>query len=191
MRVANILGLSSIVIAAPLVWCVACSTTGGGEGSTASVGSNLEPSLVEGAPTCGTLGLGTVFVDDPVALDTTTIGGSFRLPPEGHNRVAIPTGDFKTFDWFSSVPMDAVIGQGPSSANVYRYDHAFADKGLHAPPGPDGELPIVVSVSFCSTEALDGGAIDAGGDAAADAGGDAAEDAGGGTSAEGGSAKTY
>jgi hypothetical protein len=63
------------------------------------------------------------------------------------------TVDDPFFDWSSSVGIDAVIVKGGSTANVYTYDEATGDTGLHAPINPNTNQPFGLShIEFCVDE---------------------------------------
>ena len=57
-------------------------------------------------------------------------------------------GEPRYFDWTSTVGIDAVYVKGGPTANVYLYDEALHDEGLHAPQGPYGPKGIS-HVTFC------------------------------------------
>jgi hypothetical protein len=56
----------------------------------------------------------------------------------------------ETFNWESTLRIDAVIVKGGTDSNVYVYDPAeFFGNGLHAPERGDGTYPDISHVEFC------------------------------------------
>jgi hypothetical protein len=97
--------------------------------------------VVPGNPDCGDLGLISLTKFEPV--DSGTQDG-----------VTITVDvDEPFFDWTSQIGIDAVIVKGGNNANVYHYDEATSDGGLHAPINPKNNQPFGLShIEFCYDE---------------------------------------
>lgn len=103
--------------------------------------SSVEPTLIEGNPTCKDLGYPFEYkIEDPYS-------GTFTF--DGFNTVTINT-DGTYFDWSSTLGMDAVMSKGGDAANVYFYDpESFGDEGLHSPNNSSGGPAAISHISFC------------------------------------------
>src|SRR5262245_19754715 len=93
--------------------------------------TTVTPVFVPGNPTCQDLGYDFGFKIDP------PVSGTYSI--DGINTVTFTT-DGVSFDWSSTLGMDAVISKGGPVANVYIYDppaEATSDTGLHSPVNPN------------------------------------------------------
>jgi hypothetical protein len=134
----------SICFASVILSAAACRVSSEDEESTRSAQSRLEPGVVEGNPTCASLGLGTAFVKDEDAKN-----GTFALGADGS--VTVSNADGNTFDWSATIGIDAVIVKGGPNANVYVYDpESMGGSGLHAPVNPaNGTFYGLSHIDFC------------------------------------------
>jgi hypothetical protein len=134
------------------------------------------PILVTGNPSCATLNAST----DPVFAGITSdfgyklnqplsnfVGGPFPLtqppgeltggaPQDPNNSVSValpgvPDPNGPSFNWTSTLGMDAVIVKGGPNADAYVYTpEAFFGNGLHAPTNPDnGQYFGISHIEFC------------------------------------------
>jgi hypothetical protein len=112
--------------------------------TTPGQATTVTPIFVAGNPTCTGLGYDFGFKVDPPNAGTYSI--------DGFNTVTVTT-DGISFDWSSTLGMDAVISKGGPNANVYIYDppaEAFSDTGLHSPINPNNGEPFGLShIEFC------------------------------------------
>jgi len=116
--------------------------------------SHVEPTSVDGNPSCTDLGYGFGFKLDPPTPGTYAIDGFGMLTVAS---------DGTYFDWTSTVGVDAVIVKGGPNSNVYVYDppaEAFIDTGLHSPINPNDRRPYQLTyelshIEFCSDYNLD------------------------------------
>lgn len=106
---------------------------------------HVAPDFVAGNPSCADLGYG----DFEFKIEPAPFSGTYDI--DGFNTVTITTGDEVTFDWTSTLGMDAVIVKGGPNANVYVYNpESFGDTGLHSPINPNNDQPYGLShISFC------------------------------------------
>ncbi|MFL6195143.1 MAG: hypothetical protein ACJ75H_13295 [Thermoanaerobaculia bacterium] len=106
--------------------------------------TTITPIFVDGNPSCTSLGYAFGFKIDPPNAGTYSI--------DGVNTVTVTT-DGVSFDWSSTLGMDAVISKGGPNANVYIYDppaEATSDTGLHSPINPNNDKPFGLShIDFC------------------------------------------
>ena len=104
--------------------------------------TSITPVFVAGNPSCTSLGYSFGFKVDPPDAGTYSI--------DGINSVTV-TRDGASFDWSSTLGMDAVISKGGSNANVYAYNpEATSDTGLHSPINPSNGQPFGLShIEFC------------------------------------------
>ncbi len=104
----------------------------------------VTPVFVPGNPTCEDLGYDFGFKIDP------PVSGTYSI--DGINTVTFTT-DGVSFDWSSTLGMDAVISKGGPVANVYVYDppaEATSDTGLHSPVNPsNGKFYGLSHAEFC------------------------------------------
>jgi hypothetical protein len=121
-------------------------------------GASVVPVLFDGStallpanPTCADvetyLGLpeGTLIstgMNDTTELDQTD-GFSGTLGPVSYSS------DGTYVDWTSKTGIDVAIVKGSNAANVYLYDEAFADTGLHSPVNASGHPAAISHVEFC------------------------------------------
>jgi hypothetical protein len=105
------------------------------------------PILVPGNPTADTLGLApfSCKVEPPIS-------GTYGLDASlgGTNTVTVTVSpDGLTFDWSSSLPIDAIIVKGGPNADLYLYDpEAFSNSGepaLHPPVNPNNGLYYAIA----------------------------------------------
>jgi hypothetical protein len=114
----------------------------------ASVGTawatDVDPIFIAGNPSCTSLGYDAGFKVDPPDAGTYSI--------DGINTVTVTT-DGVSFDWSSTLGMDAVISKGGPNANVYIYDppaERTSDTDLHSPINPNNGKPYGLShIEFC------------------------------------------
>ena len=120
------------VLAAALVFPMVASAT------------TVTPIFVPGNPTCEDLGYDFGFKIDP------PVSGTYSI--DGINTITFTT-DGVSFDWSSTLGMDAVISKGGPVANVYLYDppaEATSDTGLHSPVNPNnGQFYGLSHATFC------------------------------------------
>ena len=106
--------------------------------------TTVTPVFVPGNPTCEDLGYDFGFKIDP------PVSGTYSI--DGINTVTFTT-DGVSFDWSSTLGMDAVISKGGPVANVYVYDppaEATSDTGLHSPVNPsNGKFYGLSHADFC------------------------------------------
>jgi hypothetical protein len=104
--------------------------------------SDVTPIFVAGNPSCTSLGYAFGFKVDPPNAGTYSI--------DGINTVTVTT-DGVSFDWSSTLGMDAVISKGGPNANVYVYSpERTSDTGLHSPINPSNGNPFGLShIEFC------------------------------------------
>jgi hypothetical protein len=115
----------------------ACLAIPGRAGAT-----DVIPIFVAGNPSCTSLGYAFGFKVDPPNAGTYSI--------DGINTVTVTT-DGVSFDWSSTLGMDAVISKGGPNANVYIYaPERTSDTGLHSPINPNNGNPFGLShIDFC------------------------------------------
>src|ERR1044071_5581946 len=110
----------------------------------AAEAASVNPVFVPGNPTCADLGYPFSFKIDPPNAGTYSI--------DGINTVTVTT-DGISFDWSSTLGIDAVIGKGGPNANVYVYDppaEATSDTDLHSPVNPsNGKFFGLSHIDFC------------------------------------------
>jgi hypothetical protein len=86
-------------------------------------------------------------------IDASAPNGTFDL--DGFNSVTISGSDGKTFNWSSTLGIDAVIVKAGTGANVYTYSpESKGDTNLHSPysgtdAGNPGTIRDVSHVTFC------------------------------------------
>jgi hypothetical protein len=106
--------------------------------------TTVTPIFVAGNPSCTSLGYAFGFKVDPPNAGTYSI--------DGINTVTVTT-DGVSFDWSSTLEMDAVISKGGPNANIYIYDppaEATSDTDLHSPINPNNGRPFGLShIEFC------------------------------------------
>jgi hypothetical protein len=106
--------------------------------------THVNPIFVDGNPSCTSLGYAHGYKVDPPNAGTYDI--------DGLNTVTVTT-DGVSFDWSSTLTMDAVIAKGGPNANVYIYDppaEAASDTELHSPINPNNDRPFGLShIEFC------------------------------------------
>jgi LPXTG-motif cell wall-anchored protein len=104
---------------------------------------------VPGNPTCADLAPdGTTWTElkyEPV-VDGQETEGPLTVTVDVH-----PNDDTgPTFDWSSNIGVDAVFVKGGPNGNLYLYDEATGDTGLHAPINPANDKYYGLShLSFC------------------------------------------
>src|ERR1044071_927260 len=115
----------------------ACLAIPGRAGAT-----DVTPIFVPGNPSCTSLGYAFGFKVDPPNAGTYSI--------DGINTVTVTT-DGVSFDWTSTLAMDAVISKGGPNANIYVYSpERTSDTGLHSPINPNNGNPFGLShIEFC------------------------------------------
>ena len=114
------------------------------------VGPDVEPTFVDGNPTCGSLGFINESKVEPVTGGLHDFG-DFEVTLTLHD-----TADGPTFDFTSNIAVDAVFVKGGSNGNLYDYSGSpvTTDDGLHAPVNPANDLYYGLShISFCWTPA--------------------------------------
>jgi hypothetical protein len=113
--------------------------------------TDVMPDFVEGNPSCTDLGYGFGYKIDPPNPGTYSID-SFGM--------VTFTSDGTYFDWTSTVGVDAVIVKGGPNSNLYKYDEALEDTGLHSPINPNDHRPYELTyelshIEFCFDYNLD------------------------------------
>jgi hypothetical protein len=106
--------------------------------------TDVDPIFIAGNPSCTGLGYSNGFKIDPPNAGTYSI--------DGINTVTVTT-DGVSFDWSSTLGIDAVISKGGPTANLYIYDppaESTSDTGLHSPINPSNGKPYGLShIEFC------------------------------------------
>jgi hypothetical protein len=106
--------------------------------------TDIVPIFIAGNPSCTDLGYSYGFKIDPPNAGTYSI--------DGINTVTVTT-DGVSFDWSSTLGMDAVISKGGPTANLYVYDppaESTSDTDLHSPINPNNGKPYGLShMDFC------------------------------------------
>ncbi len=106
--------------------------------------TDVTPIFIAGNPSCAALGYDFGFKIDPPNAGTYSI--------DGINTVTVTT-DGVSFDWSSTLAMDAVISKGGPNANVFVYDppaERTSDTGLQSPINPNNGKPYGLShMDFC------------------------------------------
>ena len=102
--------------------------------------------VVSGNPKCEDLGYEFGFKPQPEPPPS----GTYPFPNDPNHSVTI-TSDRSTFDWQSTLPIDAVIVKGGDNANVYKYTPGgFGGSQLHAPVNPNnGKTYDISHIDFC------------------------------------------
>jgi hypothetical protein len=116
--------------------------------ASAASGNGVEPTRVEGNPTCEDLGYETGFKPQKDGADATESG----TYSNGYLTVTMTVTDGTTIDWSSNVGVDAVIVKAGSAANVYAYDppaESFGDTGLVTPDNSSGSPAGLSHIVFC------------------------------------------
>jgi hypothetical protein len=102
--------------------------------------AKVTPTVKDGNPSCQDLGFALGLKIEPVANGTVQF-------------VTISGANGTSFDWSSTVGIDAVIVKGGPNANLYTYDppaEATSDTDLTAPINPNNNQPYGLShVEFC------------------------------------------
>ncbi|RKT45777.1 hypothetical protein [Thiocapsa rosea] len=113
-----------------------------------SAAASVTPTVVDGNPTCTSLGYTNGYKPqpEPPPSDTYTYPGSSYT-------VTIDSDGF-FFDWTSEIDVDAVIVKGGPNANEYKYvPAAMGDTGLSSPINPNTGQPYAIShIEFCYTD---------------------------------------
>src|SRR5215217_6944056 len=113
--------------------------------STLAQAATVQPVVVTGNPSCTELGYEFGFKIDPVNPGTYTL-------PDGVNTITI-TVNGSSFDWTSTIGIDAVIVKGGTDSNLYVYDppaESFGDTGLQSTINPANGQPFDLShIEFC------------------------------------------
>lgn len=104
--------------------------------------ASVAPVLVGGNPTCVGLGYDFGFKPQPEPPPS----GTYTFP-DGVNTFTLVTGggEYQSFDWSSTLGVDAVIVKGGSGAHLYVYDppaESFGDTGLLSAPNPGGTAAV-------------------------------------------------
>jgi len=110
--------------------------------------SSITPDFVVGNPSATSLEYDFGFKPQPEPPPS----GTYTFP-DGINTVTI-TLNGKSFDWTSTLGIDAVIVKGGPNANVYEYGSSSSgDLGLHAPVNPhNGKLYAISHIEFAYHE---------------------------------------
>ena len=114
------------------------------------VGPDVVPTVIDGNPTCGSLGFNNESKVEPVTSGLKDFG-DFEVTLTVHDTAAGPT-----FDFTSNIAVDAVFVKGGSNGNLYDYSGSpvTTDDGLHSPVNPSNDLYFGLShISFCWTPA--------------------------------------
>ena len=108
--------------------------------------SHVTPVFVAGNPDCEDLGYDFGFKPQPEPPPS----GTYNFPGDTINSVNISS-DGTSFDWTSTLGIDAVIVKGGPNANVYTYSpEDTSDTGLHSPINPNNDNPFAIShIEFC------------------------------------------
>lgn len=131
------------------LFLVACGVSTGGEpGSVSSPASepsaSVVPTLVDGNPTCASLGLAGYELKFDFGTKGTFSGDL------GSGETVTWTYDGKTITWSSTIGMDAVIVKGSDAANVYSYNpESLGDSGLVTPINSSGGNAGLSHIDFC------------------------------------------
>jgi len=119
-------------------------------------GNGVVPQFWPGNPDCADIGLAFGFKIDGSPNGTfpmTSGNGSLTggAPEDPGNSITISNSDGSTFDWASTLGVDAVIVKGGPNANVFAYlPEEIADTVLHAPINASNGNPYGLShIEFC------------------------------------------
>lgn len=109
--------------------------------------TEVTPVFVDDNPSCTDLGYDFGFkVEQPGT-------GTFPIEGLSGQSVTITSDDGISFDWTSTLGIDAVLVKGGPNANAYVYDppsESFGDTDLHAPINPNNQTPFGLShIDFC------------------------------------------
>lgn len=108
--------------------------------------ASVPPELVQGNPTCQSLGYQYEFKISPPNSGTYYLFGDV-------GSITVTTTGQGTFDWSSTFAIDAVIAKGGPNANVYKYDppsESFSDINLSTPINQQNNKPYGLGhISFC------------------------------------------
>ena len=97
--------------------------------------------------TDGTLRAGVVHCDEFGLYEIAYFADNYNTTI---GPVTVTSGDGVYFDWSSSLGIDLVIVKGGPDSNLYHYDEATGDTGLHAPINPSNGTPYGLShIRFC------------------------------------------
>ncbi len=100
--------------------------------------------VVSGNPSCQELGYDYGFKPQPEPPPS----GTYSFP--GVDDTVTITSDGVTFDWTSTLGVDAVIVKGGSDAHVYAYDpEAFSGVNLSSPDNASGGAAAISHIEFC------------------------------------------
>lgn len=124
-------------------------------GTGSAYATHVDPIRVAGNPNCPGQGFGIGFKPQPEPPPA----GTYTIPGTSHTLTITyaSTSAGQTFDWTSTLGMDAVIVKGGPNANLYIYNPPAAslgDTGLHAPVNPNGQYAGVSHIEFCLGEEL-------------------------------------
>lgn len=138
---------TKLVVSGVMLSAVAACSIGNNTESVQSrlqSGAGVEPSFVEGNPTCADLGLGSYAKKiDPPQPGTYSLDGHFDVTWTSPDGVQLAS-------WSSELPVDAVIVKGGDGANVYHYDpEALSDTGLYSPDNDSGSPAAISHLDFC------------------------------------------
>jgi hypothetical protein len=129
-----------------LLTAVAVAMAIGFAGARSAAAAHVEPTFVDGNPTCATLAPGTIeFKVEPV-VDGVYSDGNLSVTIDVRD-----TANGQVFDWTSNIGVDVVFAKGGSGGNKYAYSpEATADTGLHAPVNPSNGTYFGLShITFC------------------------------------------
>jgi hypothetical protein len=109
--------------------------------------THVEPILIPGNPTCGSLGFENEFKVDEEMVESGDFGDGDLLV----SILVYSTSDGQEFDWSANFALSVVVAKGGPDANLYEYDPAVAsDTGLHAPFNANsGQWYGLSHLSFC------------------------------------------
>jgi hypothetical protein len=105
--------------------------------------ASVTPQVVSGNPSCVGLGYTYGFKPQPEPPPS----GTYTIP--GTSYTVTIDSDGTSFDWTSTLGIDAVIVKGGPAANVYRYTpESFGDTDLVSPNNPTTP-PEISHIEFC------------------------------------------
>ncbi|MBN2328424.1 MAG: hypothetical protein JXR73_14860, partial [Candidatus Omnitrophica bacterium] len=115
--------------------------------------TSVEPILITGEensnPNCADLGYGDFEVKFDSSPPLPGVGSSETYTDAFGNSITVTRTSDSTFNWTSTIGIDAVIVKA-KNANVYVYDpESFGDSGLVTAAGPSGSPQTISHISFC------------------------------------------
>ncbi len=147
--VGSLAALAAALVLGVAAALILASGPAGADHGGAPSGDGIAPDFVAGNPSCVGLGYDFGFKPQPEPPPN----GVYPFPGDPANTVTISNNNGTTFDWLSTLGVDAVIVKGGPNANLYVYDppaEDFGDTGLHSPVNHNNNQPFGIShIEFC------------------------------------------